>query len=162
MPQLKEDITACSEWIVQCFGSIQLPLDYSLDSIVHIDGFLERNVVDSQPAPGSVLAANFGQILFGLGAYLGETIIRHAPGAEWVLDDADPQSEVNAEVRLADGSQIWPMMKIIKRAQNGFEDSVYPYAYELTKPYTDLPFNPAFWHINPQEPPYKKPWYKFW
>ncbi|WP_126243404.1 hypothetical protein [Chitinophaga rhizosphaerae] len=162
MPQLKEDITACSEWIVQCFGSIQLLLDYSLDSIVHIDGFLQKNIVDAQPVPDSVLASNFGQILFGLGAYLGETIIRHVPGAVWVLENADPRGEINAVVRFPDGAQIWPMMKIIKRAQNGFEASVYPYAYELTKSYTNGTFNAAFWQISPREAPGKRPWYKFW
>ncbi len=161
MPQLTKDLTASSEWIIQCFGSIGLKLDHSLDSILHIDGFLQMNIANSQPIPGSILASNFGQILFGLGAYLGETIIRHAPGAEWITNDEDPHGEVNAMVQLANGGQLWPMMKVIKRAQNGFEDSVYPYAYEITKPYGNIPFNASFWDIGKLQP-VKKPWYKFW
>lgn len=160
MPQLTEDITACSEWIVTCFASIDLHLDYSIDSMLHIDAFLEKNIAGSQPLPGTVLASNFGQILFGLGAYLGETIIRHAPGAQWVTDDEDPKGEINASILFPDGSQIWPMMRIIKRAQNGLEDAVYPFAYELTKTASGAPFNPLFWQIGKLEK--KKPWYKFW
>lgn len=161
MPQLNKDITAASEWITQCFGSIGLKLDYSLDSIMHIDGFLQMSMANSQPIPGTILASNFGQILFGLGAYLGETIIRHAPGAAWMANGEDPQTEVNVMIQLPDGGQLWPMMKVIKRAQNGFEDSVYPYAYEITKPYGEFPFNAAFWDIGNLKSA-KKPWYKFW
>ncbi len=63
-------------------------------------------------------------------------------------------------VVLPDGGQLRPMMKVIKRAQNGFEDALYPYVFQITKPYISLSFNTRFRDI--QAVSKKKPWYKFW
>lgn len=85
---------------------------------------------DEQNTPDGIINRNRGQILFALGAYIGEVIIS-AYGGEWLTDDNDPQGEVNIAVKLKNGSIIFPVQRAMKRYQNGKEDSIYDYGYVL-------------------------------
>ena len=38
-------------------------------------------------------------------------------GGEWICDDKDPMGEVNASIRLLDGTIIWPIQRAVKRYQ---------------------------------------------
>jgi hypothetical protein len=51
----------------------------------------------------------------------------------------------------------------MKRFKNGLEDAIYPYAYELTKPYVLNIFDQTFWEIGKEiEVKEKsKPWWRF-
>ena len=99
--------------------------DFSINSLKEIDRFF-----DEQNTPDGIINRNRGQILFALGAYIGEVIIS-AYGGEWLTDDNDPQGEVNIAVKLKNGSIIFPVQRAMKRYQNGKEDSIYDYGYVL-------------------------------
>ncbi|MFI7322740.1 hypothetical protein [Streptomyces venezuelae] len=82
------------------------------------------------PVDGGLLATDLGSRLFGLGCYVGETI-RLSLGGDWEVEDADPGSELEVRLRLADDSIVWPVQRVIKRLRNGPEDSVVTYAVFL-------------------------------
>ena len=84
-----------------------------------------------------------------------------APGSFWVTDDNDPLGEINAEMKLSDGWTIWPIQRVIKRFENGPEDSVYVYGYKLTEKILNEPFDQAYWTMQ-RESMLKKPWWKLW
>jgi hypothetical protein len=127
MATLLTDIKAQSEWIVKAFASDNLKLDHSLESLKTIDNFMDLHAEGGKAKPGGRLSSNLGPILFSIGSYLGETLIYNIPGAIWITNDNDPQGEVNAEIRLPDGTTIWPIQRVIRRFQNGSEDAIYPY-----------------------------------
>jgi len=124
-PTLLQDIMTSKDWIAKALNSSNYAADFSVGSLKEIDRFF-----DEQNTPDGLLNRNRGQILFALGAYIGEVIIS-AYGGEWLTDDNDPHGEINIAVKLDNGSVIFPVQRAIKRYQNGNEDSIYAYGYVL-------------------------------
>lgn len=125
-PTLEDDLHSACEWVVMALNSSGYKADYTLDSMKEIDRF-----IDEQSGEGGLISRNRGQILFALGSYVGETVIR-LYGGKWLTDDDDPQGEINVSVELPDGTVIFPVQRVIKRYQNGSEDSIYAYLYVLS------------------------------
>ncbi len=123
---LEQDIHVAADWVVSALNQSGYKADYSLESMKEIDRFF-----DEQSGEGGIISKNRGQMLFALGSYVGDTVIR-LYGGEWVTNDNDPQGEINITVKLANGTVMWPVVKCMKRYQNGAEDSIYAYAYVLS------------------------------
>jgi len=165
MGTLKEDIKLQSDWIVKAFAADGFKLDYTIDSIIEVDRFFTKNMKNGQPRKGGRLyGKGFGPILFSIGSYVGETIINNVKDSEWITNDNDPQGELNVSLKMPNDGEIWPIQKVIKRFQNGSEDSIYPYVHMVTKEFTNLPFEEEFWTLTAEidEPEQTKPWWKFW
>lgn len=126
-PTLLQDIMTSKEWISKALNLSNYAADFSINSFKKIDRFF-----DEQNTPDGILSRNRGQILFALGAYIGEVIISVC-GSEWLTDDNDPQGEINIAVKLKDGSTIFPVQRAMKRYMNGKEDSIYDYGYVLSE-----------------------------
>ncbi len=124
-PTLLQDIMTSKDWVAKALNSSNYKADFSINSLKEIDRFF-----DEQNTPDGIINRNRGQILFALGAYIGEVIIS-AYGGEWLTDDNDPHGEVNIAVKLKNGSIIFPVQRAMKRYQNGKEDSIYDYGYVL-------------------------------
>jgi hypothetical protein len=165
MGTLKEDIKAQSDWIVKAFAADGFKLDHTIDSIVEVDRFFVRNMEKGKPKKrGRLYGKGFGAILFSIGSYVGETIIRNIDGSEWITDDNDLQGELTVSLKLPNGAQIFPIQKIMKRFENGSEDAIYPYVHMVTKEFTNLPFREEFWALTAESDNSKKSksWWKFW
>jgi hypothetical protein len=163
MSTLLEDIKTQSGWIVKAFKSDNLNLDYTIHSFIEIDKFISLYAKNGQPIKGGRLANGFGPILFSIGSYVGETIIKTVPGSAWVTNDDDPEVEMNVELRFPDGGIIWPIQRVIKRFKNGAEDSVYVYGHKMTEKFTNEPFDPGYWKIHQENSnSTAQPWWKFW
>lgn len=131
-PTLGEDIHTACEWVVTALNSSGYKADYTIESMKEIDRFL-----DEQSGENGIISRGRGKILFSLGCYVGETVIR-IYGGKWYADDNDPQGEINASVKLDNGTVIFPMQRVIKRYQNGSEDGIYAYVYVLSPDKTKL------------------------
>lgn len=165
MPTLKEDIKSQSEWIVRAFAEDGFKLDFTISSIIEVDKFFIANMKNGKPLKGGRLyGSGFVSKLFSIGSYVGETIIKNVNGAVWITDDSDPQGELNVSLKLPNDVEIWPIQKVMKRFQNGSEDSLYPFVHMITKEFTNLPFIDDFWSLTmeTEEPNQPKPWWKFW
>ena len=142
--------------IIRGFSADKLKLDYTLSSFKEIDKFYDLHSKEGQAVEGGRFSKNIGQILFALGGYIGETIIRIVPGAEWVTDESDPEGEINAIIKLPDGAQIWPMQRAIKRFRNGEEDGIYAYGYLVVSNYVNIEELLAIEQVKKKN----KPWWK--
>lgn len=166
MGTLKEDIKKQSDWIVKAFEYDGLKLDYTIESIVEIDRFFALNMKDGKPKKGGRLSKKgFGGVLFSMGSYLGETIIKNIDGTEWLTDDNAPQGELKTAMKLPNGTIIFPIQKVMMRFQNGKEDSIYPYVKSVTKDFLIDNSSIDFWKIiseTENQEIIKKPWWKFW
>ena len=110
-----EYMRACAaEFVVRVTVRGRLPLDYSVASLRLVD-FL----IDGLRKGG----AGWEQVrdtLFGLGAYVGEVLVRRA-GAQWVDFDADQRAYFGQPVgvRMPDG-RVWnPIGKVRNRFDLG-------------------------------------------
>jgi hypothetical protein len=162
MGTLNEDIKIQSDWIVKAFTADKLKLDYTVESFIELDKFFNKHSANGQAVAGGRLSKDLGSIIFSIGAYIGETIIKTVPGTEWKTEDGDPMSEMNASIKLPNGTEVWPMQRVMKRFKNGDEDSIYPYAHSVTKEFTNKSFNDEFWTLTRVEKKESKPRWKFW
>lgn len=112
-----------------------MKLDYTIQSFVAIDVFFDKHSDAGVPVEYGRLSTNTGLILFSLGSYVGQTIIKNIKNSVWQIDENNPGSGVNASVKLSRGSVIFPIERIIKRFQNGAEESIQAYGYLITKDY---------------------------
>ena len=100
---LAQDIVVAEEWVVKALNASEYQADYTLESMKEIDRFF-----DEQSTAEGILAKNRGQIIFSLGAYVGQTAIK-LYGGQWETDDNDPRGEITIAVKLADhlaGDQV--------------------------------------------------------
>lgn len=104
----------------------RLPLDYSVASLRVVDF-----VVDGLRKSGRDRTA-VGHVLFGLGVYAGEVLVRRA-GAVWVEFD-EGRRELFGQpvgVRMPDG-RLWnPLGKVVKRFEVGERESLRTFYLQL-------------------------------
>ena len=124
---LEQDIRESSEWVVRALNSSGYNADYSLESMKELDRFFNE-----QNTENGILSNNRGQILFALGSYIGETVIK-LYGGRWITNDDEPNGEINIAVELNSGTVIWPVKRCMRRYTNGAEDSIHDYIYVLNK-----------------------------
>lgn len=114
-------------------------LDFSVESLVHIDGYLEK-IHKQPPADDEVV-----QIALRTGAYLGEVIRKNSTETyNWL--DFKEATKINDLVKqlgmqIGTAAVLWsepdnlmfPIAKIIKYIENGSEDSVHFFAQVAIK-----------------------------
>ncbi len=108
-----------AEFVRDVTARNRLPLDYSVASLRVVDF-----IVDGLRKSGRDHSA-VRHVLFGLGVYAGEVLVRRA-GAVWVEFD-EAQRELFGQpvgVRMPDG-RVWnPLGKVVKRFEAGERESL--------------------------------------
>jgi hypothetical protein len=107
LPCAREMRSSAAAFVGRVTVRNRLPLDYSVASLRVVD-FL----VDGLRRDGAE-AARVGGVLFGVGAYVGEVLVRRA-GATWIDFDADQRAYFGQPVgvRMPDG-RVWnPLGKV--------------------------------------------------
>jgi hypothetical protein len=125
-PSIVKDAVEAADWMAKSLSGWGYKADFSLESLKDVDRFIDDEAPDGKPKPGSHLSQQFGAHIFGLGAYVGETIRRLGEG-QWEGNDRDAWPEVTLAVRLKSGAVLWPTQRMIKRLENGAENGLYPY-----------------------------------
>lgn len=116
---LQEDIVKANDWIVRALKSSNYKADYSMESLKDIDRFF-----DEENHKDGILSQNVGNILFGIGVYVGETIIKNVGGA-W--DSEDCQDETILSLKLDEHTVIYPIQRVMSRYKKGNEYSIYDF-----------------------------------
>ena len=90
---LAEDIPEYAEWAKKNLNKTGYNVDYDLESIKEVERFFSE-----QSQEGGVLVpGKSGTILFAIGCFIGETIIRIHGGC-WQTDDDDPEGEKTSQL----------------------------------------------------------------
>ncbi|WP_306938398.1 MULTISPECIES: hypothetical protein [Streptomyces] len=115
-----------AEFVRDVTARSRLPLDYSVASLRVVDF-----IVDGLRKSGRDRTA-VGHVLFGLGVYAGEVLVRRA-GAVWVEFD-EGRRELFGQpvgVRMPDG-RLWnPLGKVVKRFEAGERESLRTFYLQL-------------------------------
>jgi hypothetical protein len=125
-PSIVRDAVEAADWMAKSLAGWGYKADFSLDSLKDVDRFIDDEAPGGKPKPGGHLSQQFGAHIFGLGAYVGETIRRLGEG-QWEGNDRDAWPETTLAVRLKSGAVLWPTQRMIKRFENGAENGLYPY-----------------------------------
>ncbi|MBK8556826.1 MAG: hypothetical protein IPL65_14100 [Lewinellaceae bacterium] len=158
---MKKDIKKSANWLVKAFGDLDKELDFSVKSVEHIETVLTEQFEDGQPKPDGLFASGLGGKLFAISSYIGEVVIRNTKATKWVTDDKDPQGEINIKLVSANGTEMFPAHRVMKRLQNGEEDNVYHYTAIAVKNYMNFDGEIPEGFIEEDENE-GKPWWKFW
>ncbi|WP_405956262.1 hypothetical protein [Streptomyces phaeochromogenes] len=128
-----------AEFVRDVTARSQLPLDYSVASLRVVDF-----IVDGLRKSGRDRTA-VGHVLFGLGVYAGEVLVRRA-GAVWVEFDEEQRELFGRPVgvRMPDG-RVWnPLGKVVKRFEVGERESLRTFYLQLHgRARPGLPARPA-------------------
>jgi hypothetical protein len=115
--------------LVEIAPNLGLWLDYSIEGLKAVDEYFDQRIVDGVAKEGSLFEAQGDRLLFCFGAYVGEVILRAGPGARWCLDEEAGEDLSQAYVHQAEKDfGAFPFNKVLKRFQNGPEDSLYSFA----------------------------------
>jgi hypothetical protein len=133
MTTLKEDINWSIDWLIKAFKTINITLDFSINSIQNIENFLDEQLKNNKSKKHNLLSENYGGKLFAISSYIGEVIIRNTNNSYWVVNDNDPEGEINIEINSKNGIKIYPAQKVIQRINNGKIDNLYFYVSEIIK-----------------------------
>jgi hypothetical protein len=122
-------IVQAAIWASTMISSRGVTLDGSVESLRILDMLLDdaREAIEGEPNPPQAA------LLWSLGAYLGE-VLRNVRGGSWTigaLDDLD--AFWGTSLTSADGLQMWPMQRIIKRFLNGADDAIYAYGVVMSR-----------------------------
>jgi hypothetical protein len=105
-----------------------LTLDYGAESLRQVDGVLDDLRRDQS-------FENLQPLLFAMGCYVGEVLVRHA-GAFWRVTEELGMGEVASSpiaIWMPDGRGCNPVGKVYKRFQNGPEDSLAGFYNVMTQ-----------------------------
>ncbi|MCI4667532.1 MAG: hypothetical protein MRZ79_05170 [Bacteroidia bacterium] len=114
-------------------SQIGLNADFSLQSIADMDSLIDEIFVDGKLDSPMVASEHENMILLGFGSYLGEMIIRSTGSGAWAEDDTFGEGLAFSCVDLPAGLRIWPFQKVLKRINNGPEDSLRSYAITIIR-----------------------------
>ena len=125
-PSIVRDAVDAADWMAKALAGWGYKADFSLESLKDVDRFIDEEAPEGKPKPGGRLSQQFGARIFGLSAYLGETIRRQGEG-QWEGNDRDTYPEVTLAVRLKSGAVLWPTQRVLKRLEDGAANGLYPY-----------------------------------
>lgn len=125
---LRTDIDTSSKWVAEALTSSGYQADFHPESIAEIERFFHEQTSNGKPVRGGLLSENMGMRLFALGSYCGE-VLRMELGGDWIVDNDDPEGEINAALQLADDTICWPIQRVMKRMQSDENNLVHWAAY---------------------------------
>jgi hypothetical protein len=140
----QEKIRANAELVIGQLGQASgiENFGYNAESVVWLDGFIERQRVRPEFAD----EASIEQMSQTLGSFVGECVIA-CYGGEWREEDG------SWAIDFGGGNVAYPFNKVRKQFLHGEEDSVQSWFQTIP---LILSLQPAA-----QLPPRKKPWWKF-
>ena len=112
---LVDDLELASKWVAKALNSSNYQADYSVESLKEIDRFFEE-----ENKPGGILSKNVGQILFSLGAYVGDVFIKEF-GGKWVTDNGIsflPVVSCMKVYQASEESNLYTLYLAIKQASS--------------------------------------------
>ena len=120
MGTLKQDIKKSANWLVTAFEALEKELDYSVESVEHIENLLTEQFISGEPKSDGLFADGLGGKLFAISSYIGEVVIRNTKATKWETDDKDPQGEINIQLVSAHGTKMYPAHRVMKSNGGNF------------------------------------------
>jgi hypothetical protein len=128
MATLLEDIPSAAVAAGRALTQSGYAADFSPASLWQVEKYFADNTRNGKPRGD--LSRDTGKRLFALGCYVGE-VIRRARGGEWRASDEDPEGEINIALVLPDGTEIWPVQRLLKRVTSSDSENLAAYGAGL-------------------------------
>lgn len=157
----QQELVKAIEFVRQTFADKKINLDYTPDSVKHLDALFDNEYKDGKlRKPDSSFAKFQGLILTGVSGYLAYVIIKNTGNTQLDTDASDEKWFMNFKVVSSAGQSVQPGLRVIKRMLKGEEMNMYAYALTSIRylnPDAVLPVEESA-----QPVPGRKPWWKIW
>jgi hypothetical protein len=111
-------VNSYAEKAVKSASGYNAQLDYSENSLVHLESILERLAKTRQ-------AEDLDELCKMWGSYLGE-VVRRRFGGEWTIETYPGKMFATLTLSV-DGNKLFPTMKVHRRLTQGPDDNVWSF-----------------------------------
>ena len=116
------------DFIRRLFEDQQISLDYSPQSIQHLDALFDSEFYKGELINKSGTFAQYqGLIMTGVSGYMAQVILRNTDHAKLIFEQDDENWFINFSLEAGNGWKILPGHKVLKRAYNGDADQLYAF-----------------------------------
>ena len=132
----QEAIKNQAAWVAQILSSEGYLLDFTIRSFKELDRLFTEHSVNGRAT--TWLRAYPRSIMFAMGAYVGETLLRNIAGTEWQLENDEMLPDENVGLQLPSGLVCWPMSRVINRLHSGEAYAIHSYGnmlYQFSQPH---------------------------
>ena len=165
-PALLSELQKAIDYVRKTFADRQIILDFSTDTIKHLDILLDSEFKNGKlKKPDGGFAKFQGLIMIGISGYIAETVIKNTLNTALDIDDNDKNWYINFKVKAANGWNIQPGQQLLKRILHGHDASLYAYVQSAIKHFNDPVANGGNMNIPDTTATVnrdKKPWWKLW
>ncbi len=162
-----QELQSATNFVLQLFAEKEVHLDFTPESIHHLDTLFEREFINGIFINGaSVFAQYQGLIMTGITGYIAQVIVQHTVNAKLCFDEDDENWFINFAIESASGKKLMPGHRVLKKAYNGNSDLLYPYVTDaihyFNEPLPSYNFKAAVVHLIDYKDANGKHWWKLW
>ncbi|MCW3117227.1 MAG: hypothetical protein JWM28_1309 [Chitinophagaceae bacterium] len=165
MNSRQQELHKAIEFVRNTFADRRIHLDYSTESVKHLDKLLDDEFKKGKlKNPEGNFAKFQGLIMIGISGYLAQVILKNATQAKLDINEDDQNWFINFKITGPFNQVIQPGQRVLKRVQYGSEAELYQYVHSAIKYFSDpaskIPDDSEIGIRSVVEK--KKPWWKFW
>ena len=114
-------------------------LDFSIDSVKHLDYILETAFKNGKlKNPNGAFAQHLGLMMLGLSGYVAEVFLKNTANAKLDIDENNENWYTDFKVISENGRTLQPAIRVVRRADEGRERELYAYALSAIKYFNTL------------------------
>ena len=157
------DLQKAVDYIRNTFAERRILLDYSIDSVSHLDKLFDQEFKNGKlKNPEGGFAKFQGVILIGVTGYLAEVIIKNTRQTQTEINEHDENWFISFKVTAGSNRFVQPGQQILKRIQFGSDAGLHAYVLSAIKYFNDP--GAAMTGNSPDNAiiTKRKPWWKLW
>jgi hypothetical protein len=167
MEAFANELQNATDFVREFFAEQQVYLDYSSQSIQHLDELFNKEFINGRLINGAGFFAEYqGVIMMGVSGYIAQVILQNTSNARVSFEENDENWFINFAIESANGKKLLPGHRVLKRAYNGDDDLLYPYVVEainyFNKPAPHQNFKASFANLMHWDESKDKQWWKLW
>ena len=163
MNSRQQQLLKAVEFVRKTFADRRINLDYSTESIQHLDKLFDQEFRKGKlKNPEGGFAKFQGLIMIGISGYLAQVIIKNAPSSILHINEEDTNWFINFKITGEYNRAIQPGQRILKRIQYGNSASLYGYVLSAINYFTDSKSEMPDDVMDPPAQKLKKPRWKSW
>ena len=138
METFVNELQSATDFVRQLFADRNIDLDYSLQSVKHLDALFDKEFIRGELTNKQGTFAEYqGLIMTGVSGYLAQVILQNTKNAQLTFEDDDENWFVNFSVEADNGRRIIPGHLVLKRAYSGNEKELYSYVMDAIGYFTE-------------------------
>jgi len=123
-----QELKGATDFVRQLFADRGIALDYSPDSVRHLDALFREEFNRGQLINDKGIFAQYqGVIMTGISGYVAQVILQNTVQGQLSFEDDDENWFINFCIEAENGWKIIPGHKVLKRAYYGEEEQLYAY-----------------------------------